>query len=74
MVGKHISVNLRIFKKIFILEFGHNWGSEHDPLTPDCTPGSSNGGNYLMYPYSNQGNELNNFVISILNFYMTNQI
>ena len=52
------------FKK---LEFGHNWGSEHDPLKPECTPESgSGGGYYLMYAYSNQGHENNNYV-SLIN-------
>jgi hypothetical protein len=50
---------------IFIEEFGHNWGSEHDPLKPECTPSSSNGGNFIMYAYSNQGHEKNNYVINL---------
>ncbi|CAF0705583.1 unnamed protein product [Brachionus calyciflorus] len=41
-------------------EFGHNWGSEHDPRKLECTPSSSDGGYYIMYPYSNSGNEINN--------------
>jgi disintegrin and metalloproteinase domain-containing protein 17 len=43
-------------------EFGHNWGSEHDPLKPECTPSTSQGGNYIMFAYSNQGHERNNYV------------
>jgi disintegrin and metalloproteinase domain-containing protein 17 len=45
-------------------EFGHNWGSEHDPLKPECTPSSGQGGNFIMYAYSNQGQERNNYVIN----------
>jgi disintegrin and metalloproteinase domain-containing protein 17 len=46
-------------------EFGHNWGSEHDPLKRECTPESgSGGGYYLMYAYSNQGHEKNNYYFS----------
>jgi disintegrin and metalloproteinase domain-containing protein 17 len=44
-------------------EFGHNWGSEHDPLKPECAPGSKDG-NYIMYPYANQGIERNNYYFS----------
>ncbi|XP_018018283.1 ADAM 17-like protease isoform X1 [Hyalella azteca] len=33
-------------------EFGHNWGSEHDPDRPECSPGASQGGSYLMYTFS----------------------
>lgn len=24
-------------------EFGHNWGSEHDPDVPECSPSASQG-------------------------------
>ncbi|RMZ96592.1 adam 17-like protease, partial [Brachionus plicatilis] len=41
-------------------ELGHNWGSEHDPSKPDCMPSPSEGGNYLMYSFSNSGNDKNN--------------
>lgn len=44
------------------LEFGHNWGSEHDPMKPECTPPSGQGGNFIMYSFSNQGYERNNYV------------
>jgi len=44
-------------------EFGHNWGSEHDPLKPECAPGAKDG-NFIMYPYSNQGSERNNYFFS----------
>ncbi len=50
-------------------EFGHNWGSEHDPVDSVCSPESGpGGGNYLMYAYSNQGHDRNNNVISRLIF------
>ncbi|CAB3364677.1 Hypothetical predicted protein [Cloeon dipterum] len=41
-------------------EFGHNWGSEHDPDIPECSPGASQGGSYLMYTYSVSGYDVNN--------------
>ncbi|CAL8144460.1 unnamed protein product [Orchesella dallaii] len=43
-------------------EFGHNWGSEHDPDNPECSPSASQGGSYLMYTYSVSGYDLNNKV------------
>lgn len=43
-------------------EFGHNWGSEHDPDSPDCSPSASQGGSYLMYTYSVSGYDVNNKV------------
>ena len=43
-------------------EFGHNWGSEHDPDNPECSPSASKGGSYLMYTYSVSGYDLNNKV------------
>ena len=41
-------------------EFGHNWGSEHDPDTSECSPSASQGGSYLMYTYSVSGYDVNN--------------
>jgi len=41
-------------------EFGHNWGSEHDPDLPECSPSASQGGSYLMYTYSVSGYDVNN--------------
>ncbi|CAG0904299.1 unnamed protein product [Darwinula stevensoni] len=41
-------------------EFGHNWGSEHDPDLPECSPKASEGGSYLMYTYSVSGYDYNN--------------
>ncbi|KAJ3667122.1 hypothetical protein Zmor_002528 [Zophobas morio] len=41
-------------------EFGHNWGSEHDPDIPECSPSASQGGSYLMYTYSVSGYDVNN--------------
>lgn len=43
-------------------EFGHNWGSEHDPDRPECSPSASQGGSYLMYTYSVSGYDINNKV------------
>lgn len=44
-------------------EFGHNWGSEHDPDIPECSPSASQGGSYLMYTYSVSGYDVNNKVV-----------
>ncbi|CAB4064239.1 ADAM17 [Lepeophtheirus salmonis] len=41
-------------------EFGHNWGSEHDPDSSECSPSASQGGSYLMYTYSVSGYDINN--------------
>ncbi|GAV05778.1 hypothetical protein RvY_15856 [Ramazzottius varieornatus] len=41
-------------------ELGHNWGSQHDPETRECTPESRVGGRFLMYMYSVSGLESNN--------------
>uniref|UniRef100_A0A2A4JRN8 ADAM 17-like protease n=1 Tax=Heliothis virescens TaxID=7102 RepID=A0A2A4JRN8_HELVI len=41
-------------------EFGHNWGSEHDPDVAECSPAASQGGSYLMYTYSVSGYDVNN--------------
>lgn len=46
-------------------EFGHNWGSEHDPDIPECSPSASQGGSYLMYTYSVSGYDVNNKVTSL---------
>lgn len=48
-------------------EFGHNWGSEHDPDIPECSPSASQGGSFLMYTYSVSGYDVNNKVILIYN-------
>ncbi|GAB6020822.1 hypothetical protein CHUAL_003479 [Chamberlinius hualienensis] len=41
-------------------EFGHNWGSEHDPDTQECSPNTRDGGSYLMYTFSVRGYDHNN--------------
>ena len=41
---------------------GHNWGSEHDPDTPECAPDSAEGGRYIMYPSAVSGYQANNDV------------
>jgi len=41
---------------------GHNWGSEHDPDSAECSPSTSGGGKFLMYMYSVSGMERNNKV------------
>lgn len=51
-------------------EFGHNWGSEHDPDIPECSPGASQGGSFLMYTYSVSGYDVNNKVSAIFETYL----
>lgn len=46
-------------------EFGHNWGSEHDPDIPECSPSASQGGSFLMYTYSVSGYDVNNKVMCV---------
>ena len=45
-------------KLAFVHEVGHSFGSPHDPTS--CTPGNSNGGNYLMFSHANTGQQSNN--------------
>ncbi|XP_013383117.1 ADAM 17-like protease isoform X2 [Lingula anatina] len=45
-------------------EFGHNWGSEHDPDSEECSPNAFNGGKHIMYTYSVSGYEKNNKIFS----------
>jgi len=46
-----------------VVILGHNWGSEHDPDTSECSPSSAGGGKYIMYTYSVSGIDSNNQVI-----------
>ncbi|OAF67624.1 Disintegrin jararacin [Intoshia linei] len=41
-------------------ELGHNFGSQHDTESTECTPPNSAGGNFIMYTYSISGYEINN--------------
>ncbi|CAD5115092.1 DgyrCDS4104 [Dimorphilus gyrociliatus] len=43
-------------------EFGHNWGSEHDPDNTECSP--KNYGKYIMHTYAVSGYEKNNQIFS----------
>jgi disintegrin and metalloproteinase domain-containing protein 17 len=45
-------------------EFGHNWGSGHDPSSPECSPSPSQGGSYIMWNNSQFGNGVNNNMFS----------
>ena len=44
---------------------GHNFGSEHDPDTPECAPADNqkDGGKYIMYPASVSGQLRNSKVM-----------
>ncbi|XP_077993922.1 disintegrin and metalloproteinase domain-containing protein 10-like [Glandiceps talaboti] len=44
-------------------EIGHSFGAQHDPFTPECSPGGVYG-NYLMYSFATEGNKPNNRVFS----------
>jgi disintegrin and metalloproteinase domain-containing protein 10 len=44
-------------------EFGHNFGSSHDPITDACSPGGTDG-NYLMYSRATDGALPNNRLFS----------
>ncbi|KAK7479555.1 hypothetical protein BaRGS_00029192 [Batillaria attramentaria] len=52
------------FELVNMHEFGHNWGSEHDPETGECAPGSDENGKYLMWPIAVEGYEENNHLFS----------
>ena len=47
---------------------GHNWGSEHDPMSEECSPSSFDGGKYVMYTYSVSGYNPNNKVSFVSEF------
>ncbi|KAK2166047.1 hypothetical protein LSH36_43g05043, partial [Paralvinella palmiformis] len=51
-------------ESLLVTAHGHNWGSEHDPDTAECSPNSFNGGKYIMYTYSVSGYDQNNKVFS----------
>ena len=60
---KNWSSQFSVFNtKCFRAELGHNWGSEHDPDTDECSPSSFDGGKYIMYTYSVSGYDPNNKV------------
>jgi len=40
-------------------EFGHNFGSPHDPSTTQCSPGGQQG-NFIMFPRATDGSATNN--------------
>jgi len=47
---------------LLIYIVGHNWGSEHDPDSSECSPSSKYGGKFIMYTYSVSGIDSNNRV------------
>jgi len=46
-------------------ELGHNFGSEHDPSIPECSPKAKNGGGYIMNTFSVSSYDSNNQFFSI---------
>ena len=63
-----INFGERVPRKVSLIttahEFGHNFGSEHDPETAECSPGTSNNGNYIMYAKATDGDQPNNDELS----------
>ncbi|WAR11466.1 ADA17-like protein, partial [Mya arenaria] len=56
-------------------EFGHSLGSEHDPSSGDCAPGSLLGdGKYLMYTYTVSGEDPNNGKFSSCSINRMNEV
>lgn len=49
---------------VFTHEIAHNLGAEHDPETPECSPGDEAGGNFIMFPAATDGTERNNHLFS----------
>ncbi|CAG5125775.1 unnamed protein product, partial [Candidula unifasciata] len=49
---------------VFVHELGHNFGSEHDPATPECSAPDHHGGNFLMWDKSVNGKSPNNLKFS----------
>lgn len=47
---------------MYLVFLGHNWGSEHDPDTTECSPAANVGGKYIMFTYSVSGIDSNNKV------------
>lgn len=45
-------------------EIGHNWGSNHDPDTNECSPSSTSGGRFLMFSRALKGVANNNLKFS----------
>ncbi|XP_067056132.1 disintegrin and metalloproteinase domain-containing protein 10-like [Acropora muricata] len=62
-----LNFGVRIPRKVSVVtvshEFGHSFGSEHDPQTIQCSPGGK-AGNFVMYPKGIDGNEPNNLLFS----------
>ena len=50
------------FLKLMFLFEGHNWGSEHDSATGECSPKADSGGKYVMYTNWVSGYDPNNKV------------
>lgn len=58
----------------YALIAGHNWGSEHDPDTRECSPSSASGGKYIMYTYSVSGIDSNNQVSLLCSSQLTKDV
>ncbi|XP_068693194.1 disintegrin and metalloproteinase domain-containing protein 10-like [Montipora capricornis] len=58
---------IRVPRKVSVItvthEFGHSFGSEHDPETSQCSPGGK-AGNFVMYSGGIDGQEPNNLLFS----------
>lgn len=57
--------------KTYVTEYAHSWGAQHDGLERDedgreeCLPDYSEGGNYIMHMYAQNGYDPNNIVSAV---------
>ncbi|KAL4217235.1 Disintegrin and metalloproteinase domain-containing protein 17 [Mactra antiquata] len=62
-------------QQALVTAHGHNWGSEHDPSSGDCAPGSLLGdGKYIMYAYAVAGEDSNNDLFSTCSIKKMNSV
>ncbi|KAH9498811.1 hypothetical protein Btru_005208 [Bulinus truncatus] len=52
------------YQMSLVFAHGHNFGSSHDPDTPECSHPESEGGNYIMWDRAGVGTQPNNKLFS----------